>query len=103
MQVQPSSVQTPAQPPPQRPVALEIPFAAERVGPGLVSLRVQKPPPPPARRLGAGPGVVLGKALIEIGGPADIGARVFPADLTQHVDVAISHCIGCHNSRIRKQ
>lgn len=73
---------------PKIPVALEMPFAAHGGAAGVVPLGIEQDPAPASCRFGAGPGVVLRKAALEIHRPSDIGPMEPPVGAAEDVDVA---------------
>jgi len=55
---------------------LDVPFAAHRFIPRLAVLDIEQEPRAPARRLRTGARIVCGETLVDVVGPADIGAAV---------------------------
>jgi hypothetical protein len=68
-------------------VALEVPFSAHRRTARAELFGVKKVPLPPTSRMGAGTGIMLGKATLQVGGPTDIGPMATFSRTPQNVNV----------------
>src|SRR5277367_4554253 len=70
------------------PIPLQMPFAAHRLFPRVVPLRIQQEPHAPARRPRARPRIMPGDPPLEIVGPADVRPISVDAATTDHVHEA---------------